>query len=72
MAVGKSRTIAVSITRHVKLEVKSCRQCGKTFERTRRAVYCGKQCANKASYERHIERARARRRARYRAAKKKG
>lgn len=66
----KKRKVTVTMTRHITIEQKTCPQCGKKFEGATVARFCSKLCANKASYQRHAEEARARRREKYQAEKK--
>jgi len=66
----KTRVVEVPIVRRITLEQKICPLCGKRFEGARIARFCSKACANKASYQRHAETARAKRMAKYYAEKK--
>ena len=66
---AKTRKVTVTMTRHIKVEQKTCPQCGKKFEGAKVARFCSKSCANKASYQRHAEEARERRREKYQARK---
>jgi endogenous inhibitor of DNA gyrase (YacG/DUF329 family) len=66
---AKTKKITVTQTRHLRLEKKTCPQCGKTFERALHAKFCSTACANNASYARNADQYRATRRAKYQAEK---
>lgn len=59
-------TRTVVVTRQYVLETKNCAHCGREFEGTKAARYCGRDCSSAADYRRHAERRRAQRVERYR------
>lgn len=54
------------IVRREPLLDKVCLVCGKAFVGLTRQKHCSRQCANRASYQRYIDKRRAERRERYR------
>jgi predicted RNA-binding Zn-ribbon protein involved in translation (DUF1610 family) len=63
----KVKTVVVE--RHYTLVTKTCPQCGKVFERTKKAKQCSQACTQAASYARHAEARRKHRREKYHAEK---
>lgn len=55
-----------SYVRHLKIETKTCPQCGGTFEGIRKRKFCSPACQKKADYDRHAEQYRQTRMQRYR------
>lgn len=65
-------TVSYTYTRRVRLEEKTCPQCGKTFEGVTKRKYCRRACQAKADYERNATTYRTNRMARYRREQKQG
>ena len=57
------------IQRRVRLVIKQCPVCGRSFEGTPRRLYCSINCGQKVSYARHREARRAEQKERYQARK---
>jgi len=60
------KVVEVIVKRRIRLERKTCQQCGKEFMRTKLAQYCSKACVRMASYWRNPERYRQKRLESYR------
>ena len=61
----KVKEVTVSFVRRLKLEDKTCPQCGKAFEGVKKRKYCSRACQAKADYDRNAETYRLARMRRY-------
>lgn len=62
----RTKVVKITVERHVTLEQKTCRQCGRSFMGTKIARYCSTACRNKAAYWRRPDVYRQKRRESYR------
>ena len=49
------KEVPISYVRHLRLEEKTCPQCGKVFIGVKKRRYCDRPCQAKADYARHAE-----------------
>lgn len=60
------KEVAVSFTRRLRLEEKTCPQCGASFQGVKIKKFCSRECQRKADYERNAATYRAARVEKYR------
>jgi hypothetical protein len=49
----EERVVEVIVKRRIRLEQKTCKQCGTTFLGSKRKQYCSRACVEKAAYWRN-------------------
>lgn len=55
MPEERVKEVEVKFVRRLKLEEKTCPQCGKLFEGVKKRKYCSRACQAKADYDRNAE-----------------